>query len=176
VSSDNVAESDLENDIQKFKFKHSLKQDISLNLVRIEDDNTVTLPDGRVYGLGELEGVNVYAPNAQYFLDGEPIALPSAMESRTFMGKVGGETIMITKGKSGNIRTMDIFCLDGSDEYMATVKPGVLATITPDDVDHELLRKFMMDDMVFADAKEDRKEPYERALEGAQLQEPQLRG
>jgi hypothetical protein len=172
---DKVTESDLDSDIRKFKFHHNLKQDISLNLARIENDNTVTLRDGRMYGLGDLEGVNVYAPNAQYILDGETIALPSAMESRTFMGKVGGETIMITKGKSGEILTMDIFGLDGSDEYMATVKPGLLATITPDNVDEESLRKFTMDDMVFVGSEEDGKEPYERALKGAQLQEPHLR-
>jgi hypothetical protein len=87
----------------------------SLNLVKIENDNTITLCDGCIYGLGNIEGVNIYyAPNAQYILNGESIALPSAMESRTFMGKVGGETIMITKGKLGKILTMDIFGLDGS--------------------------------------------------------------
>jgi Metallo-peptidase family M12 len=127
-----------------------------------------------VYGLSDLEVVDVYSSDAQYILDGEPIALPSVTESRTLIGKSrGGDTIMITKGMSDEIHTLDIFGPDGSDEYMATVKPGVLASITADDLDLESLKKFTMGDMVFLDGEEenDEAEPFQRALKGAPLLE-----
>ena len=82
---------------------------------------------------------------------------------------------MITKGISDDIRTLDIFGLDGSDEYMATVKPGVLATITANDLDLESLKKFTMGDMAFLDnnkeEEDDEVEPFERALAGESLPE-----
>jgi Metallo-peptidase family M12 len=131
-----------------------------------------------VYGLSDLQVVDVYSSDAQYILDGEPIPLPSVLESRTLIGKSAqGETIMITRGSSDKIRTLDIFGHDGSDEYMATIKPGVLATINPDDLDLESLKKFTMGDMAFMDADPDADyyydddEAYERALGGFSLPE-----
>jgi hypothetical protein len=164
-----------ENDIATFKLKHNLKKDTNLHLLKIEKDNTVTLRDGRVFGLSNLKAVDVYSSDAQYILDGEPIALPSVGESRTLIGKsVEGDTIMITKGMSDDIRTLDIFGLDGSDEYMATIQPGMLAIIKPDDLDFESLKKFTMGDMAFLDAdEEDDAEPYNRAL--ARLSMPEGR-
>ena len=175
AASDNPSDTaDIDGDIETFKLKHNLKKDISLNLLKIEKDNTVTLRDGRVYGLSDLEVVDVYASDAQYILDGEPMALPSVLESRTLIGKSrGGDTIMITKGISDDIRTLDIFGLDGSDEYMATVKPGLLATVTADDVDLESLKKFTMGDMAFLDDtdEDDEVEPFERGSAGESLPE-----
>jgi hypothetical protein len=163
-------ENDLDSDIRSFKLKHHLKPDAILTLVLIEKDHTVTLPDGLVYGFGDLEPVEVYASDAYYMLDGELIPLPSVLESRTWISKVnGGDTVMMTKDAIGEINTVDIFGANGSNEYMAAVRPGLLATIKPDDLDPESLKKATMSDVSFS---EDEDEPYERALlEGASIQD-----
>jgi hypothetical protein len=161
-------ESDLDSDIRNFKLKHHLKSDSILTLLLIENEHTVTLLDGLVYGFGDLEPVEVYASDAHYMLDGELIPLPSVLESRTWIGKVGGDTVMMTKDAAGEINTLDIFGANGSNEYMAAVRPGLLGTIKPDDLDPESLKKATMSDVSFS---EDEEEPYKRALAGVAIQD-----
>ena len=127
--------------VDLFRTEHDLKKDATLDLQMITATNTITV-DGKSYSLDDAEPVIIYSDDASYIVDGKEMPLPSAAESLTFVGNKDGDTIMVTKDPKGSVRTVDIMGQDGSDKYMAAVTPGVLAAITPEELDENILKKF----------------------------------
>ena len=138
--------------LKEFKQTHDLKDDAEFSFQVIDDTHTFSAK-GKKYSLDGLQPTQVYTDDATLMMDGELVSDMLHYDPKVFTSTdhVSGDTIMVStkEGADGKkeIDTIVVMSTDGtSDVHLATVLPGVLTTIRPEDLDIPEHIKFGFDD------------------------------
>jgi len=130
-------------DSSSFKKTNELKSETNLDFQVISDTNPTVTVNGKTYSLDVLDPIDIYTADATFTIDDEVlVGESSTIEPHVFVGKEGGDTVMVTTGSDGELLTVDVFGEDGTEVSMGALVPGIVATVKSEDLDPDFLERF----------------------------------